>query len=110
MDDYLPAALLVLFFGVFLSSWIDWHLRMKRLGHLVDPAWDCPACGVINEAERSVCWSCSAAISGRSLFGAEPGLAVETWRCGRCGAWNGDARRSCWACANAPAKQAKRHA
>ena len=110
VDDYLPAALLFLFLGIFLSSWIDWHIRMKRLGHLVDPAWDCPACGVVNEAERSVCWSCSAAIGGRNPFARESTLAVDTWRCGRCGAWNGTGRPSCWSCAHAPTKQPKRHA
>lgn len=110
VDDLLPTALLFLFLGTFLYTWLDWKMRARKLGDLVGPSWDCPACGVVNEAAMSVCWSCHAAIKGRGLFPELGPASAETWKCGRCGAWNGTARRSCWSCANAPAKQPKRHA
>lgn len=107
VEDLLPTALLGLFLGVFVFTWVDWKVRARKLGGLVSPSWDCPACGVVNESDRSVCWSCSAAVTGRSLFPEIGPATTDAWRCHRCGAWNGTARKSCWSCANAPTKRPK---
>lgn len=107
VDELLPTALLFLFLGTFAFTWLDWKVRSRKLGGLIDPSWDCPACGVVNEAETTVCWSCNAAITGRGLFQNLGPTSADTWRCRRCGAWNGKARRSCWSCANAPTKRPK---
>jgi len=108
VDDLLPTALLFLFLGTFLFTWLDWKMRVRKMGGLVDSSWDCPGCGLVNEAEMSVCWSCDAAITGRGPFAGLGPSSVETWKCRRCGAWNGTARRSCWSCASTPSKQPKR--
>ena len=110
MDDLLPTALLFLFLGLFVFSWLDWHVRMRKVGPMEGPSWDCPHCGITNEAERAVCWSCSAATSGLGVWSRDYSPAADTWRCGRCGAWNGSARGSCWSCSNRPMKQPKRDA
>ncbi|HEY7589241.1 MAG TPA: hypothetical protein VIB49_10930 [Thermoplasmata archaeon] len=107
MDDLLPTVLLVFFVGIFVYTWLDWKVRERRFGGIAEPSWECPGCGVVNEADRGVCWSCNAAISGRSLFSELGATARDTWRCRRCGAWNGTARKSCWSCANAPTKRPK---
>lgn len=107
MDDLLPTVLLILFMATFVVTWLDWRRRVKRLGGIVGPSWDCPACGVVNEANSTVCWSCSAAINGHGLFQDLGPTSADTWRCRRCGAWNGKARHSCWSCASAPAKRPK---
>ncbi len=109
MDDLLPTAFLLLFLGAFLFTWLDWRKRMKRVGGPIEPSWECPHCGIVNEADRAVCWSCGAGITGRIVLGIPPGTS-ETWRCGRCGAWNATSRRSCWSCANVPSKAPKRSA
>ncbi len=109
MDDLLPTALLLLFLGTLVFTWLDWRVRVRRLGGMVGPSWDCPACGVVNDESVAVCWSCQAAITGRSPFPELGPASADTWKCHRCGAWNGTARRACWSCANTPSKQPKRH-
>ncbi len=108
MDSLLPTFLLFLFLATFAFTFADWHRRQKRLGGVVAPSWDCPHCGVVNEAERSICWSCSAAISANRFFPEASPKASETWRCRHCGAWNGTGRHTCWSCSSAPTKQPKR--
>ena len=110
MDDLLPTVLLFLFLATFAFASLDWHVRRKRLGGLVGLSWDCPHCGIVNDAEESVCWSCGAAVSRNRYFPEIGAASVDTWRCGRCGAWNGTMRHSCWSCASTPAKQPKRQA
>ncbi|HEX9340104.1 MAG TPA: zinc finger protein [Thermoplasmata archaeon] len=107
MDDLLSGALLVLLVGGVVFAWVDWHLRARKLPKLLGPAWDCPHCGVVNEAALTVCWSCGAAVTRLSLRpGAAP--ASDTWQCRQCRAWNSTSRRSCWSCSNIPSKQPKR--
>lgn len=110
MDDLLPTALLFLFLATFAFTTVDWHLRKKRLGGMIAQSWECPHCGLTNEAERTVCWDCGAAISVNRFLPELGPNAADTWRCGRCGAWNGEMRHTCWSCSNAPTKQPKRHA
>jgi hypothetical protein len=110
VDALLPTVLLFLFLATFVFTYVDWQVRRKKLGGTVAPSWDCPHCGVVNEAERSVCWACSAAISANRFFPEMGPMAADTWRCRRCGAWNGTNRRTCWSCSNAPSKQPKRQA
>ena len=110
MDSLLPTALLFLFLATFAFTFVDWRLRQKKLGGNVAPSWDCPHCGVTNEADRSVCWSCSAAISANRFLPEMGPMAADTWRCRRCGAWNGANRHACWSCSNTPTKQPKRQA
>jgi hypothetical protein len=109
VDSLLPTAILFLILGTFAFTFADWQLRRRKLGGSVAPSWDCPHCGVTNEAERSVCWSCSAAISANRFLPELGPMAADTWRC-RCGAWNGSNRHSCWSCASTPTKQPKRQA
>ena len=110
MDDLLPTALLFFFLATFAFASLDWRFRRKRLAVLVGPSWDCPHCGVVNEAEAAVCWSCGAAVSTNRYFPGMGPMSADTWRCGHCGAWNGTSRRSCWSCSSTPAKQPKRQA
>ncbi|MGI0148461.1 MAG: zinc finger protein [Thermoplasmata archaeon] len=108
MEDLLPAALLVLLLGGMVFAWVDWRIRARKIPRILGPSWDCPHCGIANEAELTVCWSCGAAIARRSLY---PGLtSPETWQCRKCRSWNSTARKSCWSCANTPTKQPKRDA
>ncbi len=109
MDGLLPATLLFFFLATFAFASADWYLRRRRLGGIVSPSWDCPHCGVTNEAERNLCWSCDAAVSMNRFF-PEMGPSADAWRCRHCGAWNGMSRHSCWSCSNAPTKQPKRNA
>ncbi len=109
MDELLPTALLFLFLATFAFTSVDWHLRKKRLGGSIALSWDCPHCGLVNEAERTVCWDCGAAL-GTVRFLEGTSRSPDTWRCGRCGAWNGETRHTCWSCSNAPTKQPKRQA
>ena len=108
MDDLLPTALLFLFLATFAFTTVDWHLRRKKLGGTIALSWDCPHCGLVNEAERAVCWGCGAATSAGRFFSGSGATGSDLWRCGRCGAWNGDTRHTCWSCSNAPTKQPKR--
>ena len=110
MDSLLPSALLFLFLATFAFTTLDWRLRRKRLGGNVPPSWDCPHGGVTNEADRAVCWSCSAAISANRFFPEMGPMAADTWRCHHGGAWNGTNRHACWSCSSTPAKQPKRQA
>jgi hypothetical protein len=110
VDDLLPTALLFLFLATFAFTSVDWRLRRKKLGGNVAPSWDCPHCGLVNEADRTICWDCGAAISVNRFFPEMGPMAADTWRCGGCGAWNGATRRTCWSCSNAPTKQPKRQA
>lgn len=109
VDDFLSGALLVLLVGGVVFAWVDWRIRARKLPRFLGPSWDCPHCGVVNEAELAICWSCGAAIAHHSLY---PGIppASETWQCRHCRAWNSTSRRSCWSCSNTPTKQPKRHA
>jgi len=108
VDDFLSGALLLLLVGGVVFTWVDWRIRMRKLPQLVGPSWDCPHCGVVNEADLTVCWSCGAAIARLSLSGVSSGS--DTWQCRQCRAWNSTSRRSCWSCANTPTKQPKRDA
>lgn len=108
MEELLPTVLLFWFLATFAFTSVDWHLRKKRLGGTIALSWDCPHCGLTNEAERSVCWDCGAAISASRFLPEAAPAATDTWRCRRCGAWNGSSRRTCWSCSNAPTKQPKR--
>ncbi len=110
VDELLPTVLLFFFLATFAFASIDWHFRRRRLGTRVGPSWDCPHCGVNNEAEGSVCWSCGAAVSMNRYFPEMGPSSAETWRCRHCGAWNGTSRHTCWSCSSAPAKQTKRQA
>ncbi len=102
MDSLLPAMLLYLVLATFAFASIDWQLRRRRLGGFVPSGWACPHCGVQNEAPRTVCGSCGAAISVDPFIpGAGPGTKG-SWRCERCGSWNGAVRRSCWSCSYQP--------
>ena len=106
MDDLLSGAFLLLLVGGVVFAWVDWRLRARKLPKLLGPSWDCPHCGVTNEAELTVCWSCGAAVTRLSLRpGAAP--ASDTWQCRQCRAWNSTSRRSCWSCSNIPSKQPK---
>ncbi|HWM52285.1 MAG TPA: zinc finger protein [Thermoplasmata archaeon] len=109
MEDLLSGALLVLLVGGAVFAWADWRIRARNLPQIIGPSWDCPHCGVKNEAELGVCWSCGAGI-GRYAFSRVHGAASETWQCRQCRAWNSTSRRSCWSCANTPSKQPKRDA
>ncbi|TLZ73348.1 MAG: hypothetical protein E6K06_03130 [Methanobacteriota archaeon] len=108
MEDLLSGALLLLLVGGAVFAWFDWRMRARKLPQMIGPSWDCPHCGVKNEAELSVCWSCGAGVA-RAYFGRSAGASAETWQCRRCRAWNSTSRRSCWSCANTPAKQPKQH-
>lgn len=105
----MPAALLVLLLGGMLFGWIDWRRRSKRIPRLLGPFWDCPHCGILNEPDLTVCWSCGAAIARRSWH---PGgtASPETWQCRQCRALNSVSRKSCWSCAQTPVTQPKRDA
>jgi len=108
VEDLLPAALLLLLLAGIGFAWADWRLRMRKVPRILGQSWDCPHCGILNEAELTVCWSCGAGIARRSLY---PGLrSPETWQCRQCRSWNSTIRKSCWSCANTPAKQPKRDA
>ena len=109
MDDLLSGAVLLLLVGGVVFSWVDWRIRSRKLPARVRPSWDCPHCGIVNEADRTICWACQAAIARNSLH-AEAGPGSETWQCRQCRAWNGSTRRSCWSCQTAPTSQTKRHA
>ncbi len=108
VDDLLPTALLLLFLATFAFTTVDWHFRKRRLGGVIAMSWDCPHCGLVTEADRSVCWDCGAAISMNRFIPDAAPAAAGTWRCRRCGAWNGTSRATCWSCSNAPTKQPKR--
>ncbi len=108
VDTLLLTALFFLFLAAFAWGSVDWQLRRRKLGGIVGPSWDCPHCGVVNEAQRSVCWSCSAAVSVTRFLAETAPVAAGTWRCRRCGAWNGASRPTCWSCSSAPTKQPKR--
>ncbi len=110
MDDLLPTVLLFFFLATFAFASLEWRIRRRKLGALVGPSWDCPHCGIVNEAADSVCWSCGAAVSMNRYFPEMGPTSTETWRCGHCGAWNGTSRHSCWSCSSTPAKQPKRQA
>ncbi len=79
VDGLLPATLLFFFLATFAFASADWYLRRRRLGGIVSPSWDCPHCGVTNEAERNLCWSCDAAVSMNRFF-PEMGPSADAWR------------------------------
>ncbi len=54
MEDLLSGALLLLLVGGAVFAWFDWRMRARKLPQLIGPSWDCPHCGVKNEAELSV--------------------------------------------------------
>jgi uncharacterized protein YfaQ (DUF2300 family) len=107
VEDLLSGALLLLLVGGAVFAWVDWRVRARKLPQVIGPSWDCPHCGVTNEADLSVCWSCGAGIARLPFFAAK-GVAADTWQCRQCRAWNSDSRRSCWSCSNTPSKQPKR--
>ncbi|OGS48301.1 MAG: hypothetical protein A3K68_01105 [Euryarchaeota archaeon RBG_16_68_13] len=109
MDELLSTALLFLFLGGALFSWIDWRRRARSLPAVAGYSWSCPNCTLGNEAERAICWACGAGIAGRVLF-PDHAAAVETWQCGTCRAWNGTSRRTCWSCSSLHTAQKKRSA
>jgi Zn-finger in Ran binding protein and others len=106
VQELLPAALLLLMLVGMAFAWVDWRLRLRKLPKILGPSWDCPHCGIVNEAELNVCWSCGAVVSRFSLYPGHPN--PETWQCRRCRHWNATSRKSCWSCANIPSKQPKR--
>jgi len=109
VEGLLSGALLLLLVAGAIFAWADWRIRARKIPRFLGPGWDCPHCGVANEVELRVCWSCGAAIGRHSLY---PGVAApaETWQCRKCRAWNSTSRRSCWSCSNTPSKQPKRDA
>src|SRR5437867_10116686 len=104
MEDLLSGALLVLLVGGAVFAWADWRVRARKLPEMVGPSWDCPHCGVKNEAELGVCWSCGAGI-GRYALARVRGSAWETWRCRHGRAWTSTSRGWGGWCASAPGKQ-----
>lgn len=108
MEDLLSAALFLLFVGGVTFSWVDWRRRARKLPARAMLSWSCPNCLIVNEGDRSICWSCGAGVT-LNLFGVGQSHQ-ESWRCPACRAWNGTSRRSCWSCSNVPGEAPKRPA
>ena len=74
MEDLLSGALLVLLVGGAVFAWADWRVRARKLPQMVGPSWDCPHCGVKNEAELGRC-----PMRVMHLCYAAIGFAVARW-------------------------------
>ncbi len=75
-------------------GWIAQHVRSLSV---TPTAWPCLACGVPNELDRDLCWSCGAGYGQDPLY-ASPIPMERRWLCRSCAVWNGIARTDCWRC------------